>query len=175
LKIILPLIKSNRLKFIFVIIKSHIYLMFQKNVDSQKHYFEKKYKFSYEDWFSNNISTWKRYLYLIREIRYLEIGTFEGRSAVFVGELENTKKITCIDTFTGSDEHYNINFNLVYQNCLDNLTKLKIPFKIVKDKSDNFFKTNKENFNVIYIDGSHFYNDVKKDFINSIKFRDILH
>ena len=35
--------------------------------------------------------------------------------------------------------------------------------------SDEFFKTNKENFDVIFIDGLHHYEQVQKDAINSIK------
>lgn len=167
-KLILPFVKSNRYKFISKIFKSHNYILFQPNIDFEKKYFKNKYKFNYEDWFSENINSWKKYLVLQKKIKYLEIGTFEGRSAVFVGELKNVKEITCVDTFKGSDEHCNIDFNLVYQNCLYNLSKLKLPYKLIKDTSDNFFNINKQKFNVIYIDGSHFYEDVKKDFLNAI-------
>ena len=54
------------------------------------------------------------------------------------------------------------------KNCSENLDELKIPNNLVKDTSHNFFIKNKKKFNVIYIDGSHFYEDVKKDFINSM-------
>ena len=168
LKKILPLVKTNKLKFISKIIKGHNYLEFQKDLDNEKEYFEKKYQFKYDDWFTHNINVWKRFLTQLKEIRYLEIGSFEGRSAVFVGELDNIKEITCIDTFEGSDEIKGINFDLVYENCSVNLNKLKIPHKLIKDTSHNFFKNNNNKFNVIYIDGSHFYEDVKKDFINSM-------
>ena len=40
----------------------------------------------------------------------------------------------------------------------------------IKDTSDNFFKNNKENFDLIFIDGLHYYHQVKKDIINSLKF-----
>ncbi len=168
LKKILPLVKANKLKFISQIIKGHNYLEFQKNLDTEKEYFEKKYQFQYDDWFSHNINVWKSFLTKLKEIKYLEIGSFEGRSAVFVGELENVKEITCIDTFEGSEEIKDINFDLVYKNCSENLNKLKIPHKLIKDTSHNFFKHNDNKYNVIYIDGSHFYDDVKKDFINSM-------
>ncbi len=40
----------------------------------------------------------------------------------------------------------------------------------VRLKSDEFFKTNKENFDCIFIDGLHIYQQVKRDIENSLKF-----
>lgn len=168
LKNTLPLLRSNKLKFILKIIKGQIYFEFQPNLDNEKNYFKNKYQFNYNDWFSRNMRIWKNYLTPFKEIKYLEIGSFEGRSAVFVGELKNVQEVTCVDTFEGGDEHNNINFDLVYKNCLENLKKLKTPYNLIKDTSHNFFQKNNKKFNVIYIDGSHFYDDVKKDFINSM-------
>ena len=168
LKKILPLIKTDKFKFILKIIKGHHYAEFQMNLDEKKEFYERKYQFNYDDWFSHNINIWEMYLSQLKEIRYLEIGSFEGRSAVFIGELNNVKEITCVDTFEGSDELGKIDFNLVYKNCSQNLNKLKIQSNLIKDTSHSFFKINNSKFNVIYIDGSHFYEDVKKDFINSM-------
>jgi len=165
---ILPIVRSNKLIFVFHIIKGQHFFEFQSNLDREIKYFIEKYQFSYDDWFSSNFNIWKKYLNSLSEIKYLEIGSFEGRSATFVGELKNVKEITCVDTFEGSDEHKNIDFQEVYQNCSKNLKKLKISTNLIKDKSTNFFFKNKNKFNLIYIDGSHFYDDVKKDFINSI-------
>jgi len=39
----------------------------------------------------------------------------------------------------------------------------------VRDTSDNFFKNNKKNFDVIFIDGLHQYEQCRKDIINSLK------
>ena len=172
LKKILPLVRTNKLKFILKTIKGQNYVEFQPNIDNEKIYFKNKYQLYYDDWFSGNINIWKNYLIPLKEIKYLEIGSFEGRSAVFVGELNNVKEMTCVDTFEGSDEHNNINFDLVYKNCSENLEKLNKPYNLIKDTSHNFFQKNNKKFNVIYIDGSHFYDDVKKDFINSMNYLD---
>ena len=39
----------------------------------------------------------------------------------------------------------------------------------IRDTSDNFFKNNKKNFDVIFIDGLHHYEQCRKDIINSLK------
>ena len=139
LKKILPLVRSNKLKFILKTIKSQNFVKFQANLDNEKMYFKNKYQFNYDDWFSKNINIWKNYLIPLKEIKYLEIGSFEGRSAVFVGELMNIKEITCVDTFEGSNEHNNINFDFVYKNCSENLNRLNKPYNLIKDTSHNFF------------------------------------
>ena len=168
LKEIIPLVRSNKLEFILKIIKGENYVTFQPNIDNEKIYFENKYQFNYYDWFSRHINIWKNFLIPFKEIRYLEIGSFEGRSAVFMGEMNNVEEITCVDTFEGNDEHKDINFDIVYKNFSENLKKLNKSYNLIQDTSHNFFKKNNKTFNVIYIDGSHFYDDVKKDFINSM-------
>ena len=39
----------------------------------------------------------------------------------------------------------------------------------IRETSDDFFLKNKEKFDCIFIDGLHYYNQVKKDIINSLK------
>ena len=42
----------------------------------------------------------------------------------------------------------------------------------IKDTSDNFFKSNKDRFDVIFIDGLHVYEQCRKDVINALKVLD---
>ena len=152
---------------------------FEKNKNThivQKKFFDKKFQWNYEDVFSRNIPLWNKIVLQIPSINYLEIGSFEGRSTVFISELENMNSVTAVDTFEGSDEyekngmpkHDGVSFKTVYKNFKTNLklvNKKKINF--FKDTSDNFFLNNKFQFNLIYIDGSHHYDNVKKDFKNA--------
>ena len=149
----------------------------EKNSNSffeKKKYFDEKYKFSYGDWFSVNIPVWEKIISKFKYINYLEIGSFEGRSTVFISELPNTKTVMAVDTFDGSDEYVgsnklnHIDFNIVFENFKNNMRLVgKKNINYLKDTSHNYFKNYKNKYNLIYIDGSHHYNDVKQDFINA--------
>ena len=154
------------------IIRGYIFSAFHDNfnqlIKEKKNYFENKYTFYYNDWFSSSIPIWETLFKNITKIKYLEIGAFEGRSALFVGELTNLHSIMCVDTFMGSDEHENIDFKIVFNNFKNNLIILnKHNVSFTKSTSDHFFKNNKFTYNLIYIDGAHNYDAVKNDFINS--------
>ena len=139
--------------------------------NKKKLYYNAKYKFSYGDWFSNNITIWEKFVInKIYRINYLEIGSFEGRSTIFIGELKNTNSITAVDTWEGSNEHSNsTSFIKVFENFKININILnKSNIKFFKTTSDNFFKDNKNVYNLIYIDGFHEYTQIKKDFVNSL-------
>ena len=136
-------------------------------------YLYSKYKFDYEDWFTHNIPIWNFYIKKLSKIKYLEIGTFEGRSVVFMAKtIKELISIDVVDTFKGSDEHgsMRIDFNKVYRNFKNNTNQFKDLLTIHKSNSNSFFKKNEKKFNLIYIDGSHHYADVLKDLINSYKF-----
>jgi hypothetical protein len=171
-------IKKFNLKYSIILIPKIIQSLYfieknrKKIVYSKKNlYFNKKYKFSFNDWFSANIKIWEKFVKKINNINYLEIGSFEGRSTVFISELKNTNSITAIDTWEGSDEHTTISFVKVFENFKKNInTTNKSNIIFFRGKSDNFFKKNKNTYNLIYIDGSHEYCQVKRDFKNSFKF-----
>ena len=168
-KISLYVEKQDRLKFYFKILFSQLFVSLNPVSKIEKDILFKHYSFNYTDWFSDNINVFKKYLSTLDNFNYLEIGTFEGRSAVYISQLRNCSNITCVDSFKGSDEHKSIEINLVYKNFKKNLGKIKKKISFIKKSSDNFFLKNNKKFDVIYIDGSHFYKDVKKDLNNSIK------
>src|SRR5947209_5215362 len=60
------------------------------------------------DWASYHFTTWRRVLSPLRNepIRVLEIGSWEGRSALFFLNFFRGSTITCIETFAGGEEHY---------------------------------------------------------------------
>jgi predicted O-methyltransferase YrrM len=131
------------------------------------------------DWHSHNIPHWRRILERYRGqpgVRALEIGSFEGRSTVWL--LENiltheTARIDCIDTFEGSPEHERMGvktYNL--------LNRFLFNVEPYKDKVFWFKKSSQEalrnspqyqHYDFIYIDGSHKAADVLEDAVLSFR------
>ena len=72
------------------------------------------------DWFSHNIPDLEFFfnnenLYK-KDINALEIGSYEGNSSVFFLKYLKNLKLTCVDTFEGSDELKDKSFDSVHKN-----------------------------------------------------------
>ena len=131
-------------------------------------------KFS-NDWFSNNIPIW---LFIFQKEnqnkfnKILEIGSFEGMSSYFLLNHFVNSKIDCVETFLGSDEHKKIDFSIIEKNFNYNLNGYVNRYNLFKMTSKNFFSKKHfgNNFyDLVYIDGSHFKDDVLFDAINSFE------
>ena len=119
-----------------------------------------RYKFT-EDWTTENTAIWSRVLggFKNRPVRALEVGSFEGRSALWFLEnilTEPSASITCIDIWVGP-----------YEQLFDsNMRVYGRPEKIVKIKESSQMALRglkPESFDFIYIDGSHVAKDVMLD------------
>lgn len=139
----------------------------------------KNFKFQ-ADWFTPQIPIWKKHLSEFMgkpNLSFLEIGSFEGRSAIWL--LENilthpTSKITCIDTFTGSSEHKDSSIDLskIEKNFDYNISVSGFGNKVVKikGKSNKILRQlNFKSYDFIYIDGSHKAGDVLEDSVLSFQ------
>ncbi|MDB9768712.1 class I SAM-dependent methyltransferase [Candidatus Pelagibacter ubique] len=137
--------------------------------DYRNFYNKKKYTL---DFFSQNTFDWINVLerFKRKDFDYLEIGSFEGNSALFILNYFQTNSVHCVDPWIqlykekGSNEGYeDISIIDVEKNFDYNLKNYDGRFKKYKMKSDVFFKENINMFDVIYVDGSHFADDVLKD------------
>jgi len=123
-----------------------------------------------EKWFCNNLFFLNNQLKKIKNIRnILEIGSYEGRSCIYFGKKFIDAKITCVDTWSGSDEHLNIKFKEIENNFDKNILNHLGNDRVEKQKlsSDIFFEKNNKFFDLIYIDGDHQTDQVKKDINNA--------
>ena len=124
-----------------------------------------------ENWFQRNIFFLDKYLSDLKSKnnKILEIGSF-GELVQFI--LKNFKNsfLTC-RPFYGSDEHQYIRDKSILEQNFDfNMNEFIGKFEKIKSKSENFFTSNQNMFDFIYIDGSHEFFDVYNDAIYSFKF-----
>jgi len=127
------------------------------------------------DWFSPNLHLWQQYLHPLagQPIHALEIGSWEGRSAVWM--LENIlthpqSSLTCVDTFQGSPEHSPEQVGSLYERFQHNICQVKSPARVIvhRCRAQDFFQSNPQTtYNLIYIDGSHYSWDVLSEAIYS--------
>jgi len=123
-----------------------------------------------EKWFCNNLNYLSFNFKNIKNVKnILEIGSYEGRSAIFFLKKFSDSNITCVDTWSGSDEHNSVNFELIEKNFDLNTSFYQSNNHLIKYKmkSNDFFQINDKNFDLIYVDGDHFSDQVKIDLINS--------
>ena len=128
------------------------------------------------DFFSRNIFDWYTVLdnFKNENFKYLEIGSFEGNSTLFVIKYFKNSSLVCVDQWKqlhkseGYREGYeHLPIDSIERNFDDNLKSYTSRFVKMKTSSDLFFVKNEKLFDVIFIDGSHYARDVFNDCLNS--------
>jgi predicted O-methyltransferase YrrM len=122
------------------------------------------------DWTTNRFDSWSAILAPLRhrEVDILEIGSWEGRSAIFFLEFFQSSHLTCIDTFRGGREHSDTEFDLasVEKRFEDNTAVYGPRVEKIKSRSvaalDRLAQDGRS-FDIVYIDGSHQREDVMAD------------
>jgi predicted O-methyltransferase YrrM len=126
---------------------------------------------STNNWFIGNIPIWYYFFEKLdlfdKKLNILEIGSWEGMSSTFFLHIFPNAKLTCVDTWTGGDEHKQYSAQASSEFLFDtNTSQYKNRLTKIKSTSFDFYsKSNNEKFDLIYIDGSHFSSDVLIDCI----------
>ena len=121
------------------------------------------------DYFSMHSYNFFKYLnFLEGNFNYLEIGTYEGNSAMFVANTFPKSKVYCVDNWNKTEEYGDQNFDIVEKNFDYNTSRFNNILKY-KNNSDDFFNKYNTLFEVIYIDGYHKDFQVLKDCRNAWK------
>lgn len=127
------------------------------------------------DWFGNNGSTWIKFLaYLVGkpDLRFLEIGCFEGRATIWLLDhilTHETSRIETIDTFRGSMEHetkgkdFFVEAKKHYYNNIASYKKRVITHEGLSGELLRSLPLYSYDF--IYVDGSHTSPNVLEDTI----------
>jgi len=117
-----------------------------------------------EDWFSNNIPTWEKYLshYKNKPLNFLEIGSFEGRSAIWLLEniLKHPKsKLYVVDVWIDTT---------IYNRFIKNIEPYKEKVVIMRGLSRDMLRQLKQPiFDFIYIDANRHSKNVLEDAVLS--------
>lgn len=164
-KLYLFKLKFFKIRLISSIIKKNL----KKNIffDEFKNIVNKKNFSTY--WFLNNFKIFGNFLPkdFKKNFNYLEIGSFEGMSALFVLNFWENSKVTCVDTWEMSDDKsqiLNYDFKTIEEKFDLNLKKYS--FQKIKSLSKNALNGLKAKnlfFDYIYIDGSHNGIDILND------------
>ncbi|MAZ48616.1 MAG: hypothetical protein CME65_08630 [Halobacteriovoraceae bacterium] len=100
----------------------------------------------------------------------VEVGSWKGKSTINMALANSKAKIYAIDPFTGSQEHQHLadhdidTFKAFLKNCRDfNVDGQITPLRM---NSDEAVSQIEEEIDLLFIDGSHEYPDVKADFEN---------
>ena len=134
-----------------------------------------EYQFT-KDWFNWAPEVWQQLTPMLSgeagKRNFLEIGSFEGRSSVWIAEnmMQEGDLLRCIDTWEGGEEHGEENMSAVEERFRANLILAteKLPERrIIQQKGTSVAMLSwlhgKETFDFIYIDGSHTAPDVLTD------------
>jgi predicted O-methyltransferase YrrM len=123
------------------------------------------------DWTSEHFALWHRVLAPLRDqpIRILEIGSWEGRSAVFFLTFFRRSQIVCVDTFVGNAEEqaYKLFSTAGVEARFDrNLASFAGRVEKIGSRSVSALQRLEQQgrrFDLAYIDGSHLRDDVTAD------------
>lgn len=162
--------------------KANFNIFFNYIIDRLKHPFvqlnKKKYRKLHQsylqnkkistDFFSINTYYWNSIINKhFKEFSYLEIGSWEGNSALYILKNFKTKNVVCVDIWDLYNDKFKEEHLERFKNFKYNLKEFDKKFSFFKSTSDKFFENNNEKFDVIYIDGSHEAPQVYKDLNNS--------
>jgi len=158
---------------IYIFLETKIKNIFIKSkikYEKKKHKIFLSKKIISNDYFSANAFYFYDLLIkLPKNLKYLEIGSYEGNSALYVSTNFPESNVTCVDLWEGVEQYEGKDFSIIEKNFDFNLKGLNNINKI-KSTSDNFFIKNKIIFDFIYIDGNHKFDYVFRDCENAWRF-----
>jgi len=126
------------------------------------------------NWFEktgkNNFEKHIKFFSIMKNLRFLEIGCFEGMASVWMLKnvlIDVNSTLDVIDTFSGSIEHQKeeLKIKTLKDRFLENTVLYHKKMIIHVGHSHKILRTLEKQFDFIYIDGSHQASDVIEDAI----------
>jgi predicted O-methyltransferase YrrM len=116
------------------------------------------------DWVTNRAPVWAQILTPMRQekLEVLEVGSFEGRSTIFWLEYLPESVVTCIDTFQGTTRYHDDVEGRFDRNTVAYGSRAR-KIKSASAAALAGLLAEGARFDLTYIDGSHFRDDVMVD------------
>lgn len=128
-------------------------------------------KFYSNNWFKRYVNNFEKHTekFDFKQIKCLEIGSFEGQSSNWI--VDNWCKhpessLTCVDPFTGSEEHSATEKEQLFERFCRNIEENSKKIIVMRETSHVAMQRlidKKEKFDFIYIDGDHHRDAVTLD------------
>ena len=142
--------------------------MFKSTIDNTSN----EYLFT-TDGFTGNIPVWLKLLAPFKgraNLRFLETGSFEGRSAVWLLEnvlTDETSHLTCVDTFNDHVEASTHEHTFILENFKHNIRRFgrRVDYFVGESRDVLRDLPFKDHFDFIYINGDHKASSVLEDAI----------
>ena len=133
-------------------------------------------------WWTNMFTSWQKFQQNVPNLKFLEVGSFEGRSTVWLLNnilTHDSSHITCVDTFEGSYEHSkNLKNVLYYDRFKNNISPYSSKVTVSRGLSSVQLKKISlevsDKFDFIYIDGDHKAKSVLEDAILSFPLLNVM-
>ena len=127
------------------------------------------------DWFTPHIDSWVAafaHRLVCMKLEILEIGSWEGMSTLFMLSLFEDRTLTSVDTWDGGDDQRSLGLGGLESRFDSNVSPVADRIRKIKGPSAEVLPRlhwDCSGYDLIYIDGSHYADDVLIDALNSWK------
>lgn len=113
-------------------------------------------------------------------LNFLELGSWKGKSTTCIAlSLPENSILTCVDTFNGSENEIStshkeatLSDDIIYDEFKKNIKEIEVlrpdlSIYVYREKTEEAYKKfNNLEFDIIFIDGNHTFEYIKRDFVN---------
>jgi len=121
------------------------------------------------DWTTWNVRFWEPIFesHEFRPNNVLEIGSFEGRTTSWILDKFPDARVTCVDTWEGSEEHNDAMKTGLFERFSNNISRFSDRVSVKRGPSGVVLRSFPctETFDLVYVDGSHYSRDALEDAI----------
>ena len=149
--------------------------LMSSNLICRNMFFEQMAEFT-NSWFSGQKPTWETIFTKFDKQTFadaLEVGTYEGQSALGILDMFPHAMLTCVDSWTGDGQgQFTEDYDAIFKRFKKNIFPVQSRVNVIRESSFEALPklyTNGKRFDLIYIDGSHHSANVLFDAVVSFR------